>query len=324
MQMPRLELAGIQHVIQASNRVLEIGGGSGFQASLLSELAEEVVSIDVNPHPDPVAAVTLYDGKNIPYPDAHFGVIFSSNALEHIEDIGGILAETHRILKNDGIAVHILPTVAWRIATTLSHYPGLPRLLWGNYQYLKAANAKSLEASPARPRAQARAPKGNRIEPVRSHFKIKWIGSILWSPRHGERGNVLTEAWYYRRTWWRRQFDANGWTVIEEAPLKIFYTGNMVLGSFLPVSWRQVFSRVFGSSTRYFVLAKNRIIEPRGRTARLTRAIAGRRNSSRCRYRQSSACRKWRACRRPSLRRRSGRWGRPARSASSRGRWRSP
>jgi len=264
-RLRRYEFERIKHLFDSNDRVLEIGGGSGFQASLFSKHVDEIVSIDVNSHQAPVAEVKIYDGINIPFPDKYFSAVFSSNALEHIQNIDGIILELKRVLKDDGIAVHIVPTVSWRIFTSLAHYPGIPRLLWSNYQNLTEKISKPkkvVNVSNNLPKQT----KNKVIELIRikwiwnilSHFKLKWIKSILWSPRHGERGNALNEAFYYRSKWWREMFEAYGMSVRDEFTLGIFYTGNTVLGRLLPIAERQLLSKIFGSSTRLILLTKNK------------------------------------------------------------------
>jgi SAM-dependent methyltransferase len=252
-RMRRLELKSADRFFSASDRVLEIGGGNGFQAALLSHRVEFVVSIDIKPHPAPIVPVTIYDGRSMPFTEKIFDAIFSSNALEHIEDLDGILVESRRVLKDDGIAVHIVPTVAWRISTTFTHYPALPRIIWSNYRNLKSAKLESSNSGSIQANSNDGSQAGNSLL-VR--FRAKWIASILRSPRHGERGNALTEAYYYRHGWWRRRFENAGWEVLEDFPTGVYYTGNMLLGTVLPISWRRFLSHVVGSATRSYILKK--------------------------------------------------------------------
>ena len=263
-KLRRYEFEKIKHIFNSNDKVLEIGGGSGFQASLISKCVDEITSIDVYPHPTPVAEVKVYDGINIPFPDKYFNAVFSSNALEHIQDIDGIMLELKRVLKDNGVSVHIVPTVSWRVFTSLAHYPGIPRLLWSNYQ-----NLKTKIAPPAVTKAPAPEIREDPsslllssidirwISNIFTHFKLKWIKSILLSPRHGERGNALTEAWFYRSKWWRSKFMENGMVIENEFSLGLFYTGNIVFGRVLPFSIRRFLSKLFGSSTRVFLLKNN-------------------------------------------------------------------
>jgi len=62
-----------------------------------------------------------YDGHTIPFPENTFDVVFSSNTLEHIPHVRAFQDEIRRVLKPDGVAIHVLPSVSWRFWTNLTH-----------------------------------------------------------------------------------------------------------------------------------------------------------------------------------------------------------
>src|ERR1700723_988419 len=131
----RAELGCVRRHFPCSARVLEIGGGSGFQASLLAESGCDVTSIDVAKRPDPrpqryagqYSPVMTYDGSKLPFEDASFDVVFSSHALYHAHPLEAMLAEIWRVLRPEGMVVLVLPSSSWRVYTTLAHYPDLVR-----------------------------------------------------------------------------------------------------------------------------------------------------------------------------------------------------
>ena len=124
------ELERVTEWIRGANFVLDVGGGNGFQCKLLSSLATEVLAIDVNSHPNPVMPVQIYDGRDIPLGDASVDRIFTSNVLEHIPDLDHSLREMRRVLVDNGLAIHIVPTPAWRILTSFTHYFALPKIIY--------------------------------------------------------------------------------------------------------------------------------------------------------------------------------------------------
>ena len=242
----------VRHEFNTEDKVLEIGGGSGFQAALISECVQECQSVDVRPHPQPVHPVSIYDGRILPFEDQSFDIIFSSNVLEHIPDLDGALRECARVLKPDGKMVHVVPSHWWRIWTILSYYPALPKILLCGWRDLRKSDVE-LTSSPENIEITKQNQQSSHdtgfINILQRRFKLKWIRTIVLSPRHGERGNEITEIYYFSPSWWRRMFERNGWCVLEETPCRLFYSGNTLFGPILSIKMRRLLSRFLGSST---------------------------------------------------------------------------
>jgi len=106
--------------------ILELGSGTGAQLRVLASVARSAVGLEI-PNAlyaaDQSGNIMEYDGKHIPFPDACFDLVFSSNVIEHIKDQTGMSAEIKRVLAKGGCAIHVVPTRAWRIATSIVHYP---------------------------------------------------------------------------------------------------------------------------------------------------------------------------------------------------------
>lgn len=220
-------------------RVLDFGAGTGHQSSQLHQLGYEVLAVDLPSSAyahERVYPVINYDGSILPFPDATVDLVFSSNALEHVVDIRGILNEIRRVLVPGGIAIHILPTPTWRLWTLLAYYP------WVLKRIVQRMQGKHFLSSNI---------PGQRSP---SNF-FRFLHSNAWPSRHGERGSALTECWYYSERWWRNTFSTSGFEVIETRPNRLFYTGNMLLEGHLTIKSRHNLSEWFGSSCRIFVLA---------------------------------------------------------------------
>ena len=79
---------------------------------------------------------------------------------------------------------------------------------------------------------------------------MAWVlRRVIMSPRHGERGNVISEIAYFRPAWWCGEFRANGYKVLDVRPMGLFYTGNMVLGAGLGLDTRRWLSAILGSAS---------------------------------------------------------------------------
>ena len=225
-------------------RVLEIGAGTGQQALELQRRGFQVTAIEI---PDSsytahrVFPIKDYDGHTIPLPDASVDLVFSSNVLEHVPDLARMHTEIRRVLAADGRCVHVMPTPSWRLWSLLSGYPdSLLHIAFGAPHLL--------------PRGLPRREELQRLGRVWS--QLAWNVGGRWFPRrHGERGNVLSELRLFHPDWWRRNFAENGFTVVHDEPMGLFYTGNMLLGRRLDFSRRRRLARLLGSACHLFVLA---------------------------------------------------------------------
>jgi SAM-dependent methyltransferase len=235
--------------IPPHSRVLEIGAGSGWQARALADRGHQVEAVDVSDSTwleNRVHPVTLYDGVTLPFDDAEFDVVFSSNVLEHIPHIEEFQQEILRVLRPGGLAIHLMPTATWRIFTTLSFYPR-------SAQRVLARLLGRRRASPASPSAPAT--NGGAEAPQRPGLAAR-LRQVLLPPRHGERGNLLTEVFWFSRFRWLPLFRRAGWTVVRHFPTGLFYTGGVIHGSHFDLPARRRLSRVLGSACRVYVLAK--------------------------------------------------------------------
>ena len=106
--------------------MLEIGAGTagGRRGGPGAGFDVEAIEIsDSNYNQDRLFPITDYDGCHVPFPDASFDVVFSSNVLEHVRDLDQLEREIKRVLRPGGVCVHVLPTHVWRFWTTLSAFP---------------------------------------------------------------------------------------------------------------------------------------------------------------------------------------------------------
>src|SRR3990167_2143032 len=112
---------------------LEIGAGDGFQTTLLASHIERLVSSDLNFNrikeslKIPSVEYKTIDADAIEgiFDDNSFDFIFSSSVLEHVKDPKKVLSATRSMLKEDGNAVHIVPSRTIKISYLLFYYPNL-------------------------------------------------------------------------------------------------------------------------------------------------------------------------------------------------------
>jgi ubiquinone/menaquinone biosynthesis C-methylase UbiE len=228
--------------LPAGQRVLEIGAGAGWQAQWLSERGRQMVAVDVpasNYNEARMYTVVQYDGVRLPLPAASVDIIFSSNVMEHVVDLDGLLAEMRRVLKPGGYAVHLMPTTSWRVWASLGFY------------WLTAA---ALLRKLARRSAAASAESAISSTPKSRRSLVQRLKNLLIPPVHGETGNSLTELYLFNPVRWRRVFEGAGWQVESIHPNGLFYTGNFLLTWRLPFALRRVLWRVLGCPCLIYIV----------------------------------------------------------------------
>jgi ubiquinone/menaquinone biosynthesis C-methylase UbiE len=94
----------------ASPRVLDLGCGRGDSVDLFRALEPRVrwTGADIEHSPEVAersredAEFVSFDGVHLPFPDSSFDLVFCKQVLEHVHHPGPLLAETARVLHEDG------------------------------------------------------------------------------------------------------------------------------------------------------------------------------------------------------------------------------
>lgn len=237
-ELRRQEMERIATLIPKKARVLEVGAGTGEQARYLANQGYDVVALDLansDYSRNRVFPVLDYDGTTIPIGDAAFDVIFSSNVLEHVENLPQALSEFRRLLRPGGLAIHAVPTPAWRFWTFAS--------------------------SPFASVAAVRRMIEHLVTPPPGASRIGRLGrnaagvlKPLIPAGHGTSREGISELWKFSAPAWRQIFRRNGWVVESEHAVGLFYTGHNVAGLRLRFAARQRLSRLLGSAARIYVI----------------------------------------------------------------------
>jgi SAM-dependent methyltransferase len=228
-----------------SGDLLEIGAGTGWQSKALSEAGYRVEAIDLPPTSDISNharnrewPIHDYDGAHIPFPDASFDIVYSSNVLEHVTDLATLTAELRRVLRPGGIALHLLPNSNWRLLSLLTYYPA---------QAVDAVRWIRRKSSPAAPSTA-----GDRTS-ASLGFLAK-LAHRLVPHAHGAQGNALSEVGRFSKASWDFYFAATGWEVLEYGDNGVLASGDYLLGSLLPMPARRSLGRMMGGIAHVYVV----------------------------------------------------------------------
>ncbi len=224
------------------SEILEIGGGTGYQAKRLQDDGFSIKSIDIpssNYADDKEFEVVAYDGKNIPFPDNSFDVVFSSNVLEHVADLPHLQNEIKRVLRPNGRCVHVMPSGGWRFWTNIAHYTELIQRIYGLAPRLK-------------PNDFSRHSINDSISVLR--LILSTARSYVVVPRHGETGNSISEIWSFSAAHWRSLFKKSHFKIEKVKPLGLFYTGHMVFGARWNTKLRHKISKILGSACIIYIV----------------------------------------------------------------------
>jgi SAM-dependent methyltransferase len=235
-EVREFEVEYILGFLRPGARVLEVGGGTGYQAACMARAGYDVISIDVPDGryaSDKCFPVIDYDGTSFPVEDCSVDIVYSSSVLEHIRDLRAFHREVRRVLRPGGYCVHVMPSGSWRFWSTVTHYSEALRTIVGRFATaLKCARDQRYGAAAGALR--------------------RLLGDVKYNavvPRHGESGNALTEIVTFSPFWWRSHFAEAGFEVEVVTPIRLFYTGHMALGKACSLGVREGLSDLLGSAS---------------------------------------------------------------------------
>jgi SAM-dependent methyltransferase len=246
----RLRLAEVEDSIRllqrfgaSGGRLLEIGAGTGWQAKALADAGYEVEAIDL-PAETGISGhaaarewpIRDYDGAHIPFPDASFDLIYSSNVLEHVEQLEELAADMQRVLRPGGIALHLVPNRQWRLLSLLTYYPGQVA------DFLRWLRRERQAASPAH---DSPAPSSRGLLAKALHRLIP--------PTHGAEGTPLSELARFSKRRWDDFFQSAGWDVLHYGNNGLAASGDYLLGTWLGITMRRRVGRAIGGIAHVYV-----------------------------------------------------------------------
>ncbi|WP_447979443.1 class I SAM-dependent methyltransferase [Candidatus Nitrospira bockiana] len=214
-QIRKRELSAALGVVRGKqfNSVLELGCGDGYQSEELRMRFGRVVSSDyrvsaLDREEGHELVFVACDAEQLPFKDESFDLIFTSNLLEHLEDVGQALTEMKRTLRREGVMIHTVPNITWKLLQLLLHYPFVFSLALA--KCIKRHHRGNSELHRAKyKRADSNV---KRTGAVGGGWGRKWK-SRLFPSIHGVSQTHIEEMYRFSNYYWTKVFKANGLSI---------------------------------------------------------------------------------------------------------------
>lgn len=96
----------VARILPRNSRVLDVGCGNGFIAHHLSAmLGTDAIGIDLAETTEAPIEYRQFDGRHFPAEDKSVDAALLSYVLHHAQDLGALMSELQRVVREDGLAV---------------------------------------------------------------------------------------------------------------------------------------------------------------------------------------------------------------------------
>ena len=200
----------------AFDNTLELGAGDGFLSQILARYTKKLLCTEINKD-----RLNILDLPNVQYKilDAEkvgesfeaqsFDFIFSSNLLEHLPNVDKTLAGIHRVLTDDGIAIHVLPNRTWKISTILFFWPN--KIISTIDKFLAG---RLFKRRPGHKFGQVYKTKYGGNNQKIGRKKQSRLTKLFLPPIHGISNNTLEEFYAFGKNPWIRRFQNAGFDIL--------------------------------------------------------------------------------------------------------------
>ena len=204
--------------ISPNDTIIEVGCGDGWISSLLADrLGCTVIGFDFNPNrilsrKDPRVLIAAGDASLPPIADHQADVVLSFAVLEHLPNREKILRNLIRLVKPNGIMIHIVPTSIMKILQWGGHVPDLVRKqLRGTTRFLAGQRV-------TKPKKYHR---GQETNNPNRPYRHRGVRKLL--PRvHGEYNTNIQELVENSDRHWQDVFQKAGLKTLSAIPLGAF------------------------------------------------------------------------------------------------------
>ena len=224
--------------LKKSDKILDFGAGDGYLLNKIKDNGYHNVSgIDIyNSNYEPELNILSYSGNIDDFPvNESYDVIFSSNVIEHIENQEDYFLLFDKILKKNGLQIHIMPTHYWKFWNSLFYYYSVGIYIFKRFIF---KNNQKLE--------------NNYKKTINNELKQ----SPLFIGRHGSIGSTFDEFYLFNPNNYFKIFKKLN-LEYESFKIPLIYSGHYFLGSKFSLKFRNKVSNILGYSCHCYVIKKN-------------------------------------------------------------------
>lgn len=237
-----VEIDLLASILLKNKRILEIGSGDGYVANVLKEKYElDITASDLEPRFPQYIDVKEVDVHSTIFQDKEYDVIISIHVLEHIKEIDIAIQEFSRLLKDDGIMYHLIPSRATMLFNSIMQpfsYFRTIFLYFNGYFYSKFTPFKNR----------------NILNFLYSFIKSLNPINLIWGPGHGVYNRMdCFKKWKVEE--WKKVFEENNLEVIDIQSTKIAYSMHKIF-PFKFLKLRKFLAKKGFGSANLFILKK--------------------------------------------------------------------
>jgi len=231
---------------QKNITILEVGGGNGYMASVIDRddrIKANLKATDIAPrYPSFFPVTEAKDGLQ-PLDNKSCDVIYSSNVLEHVTDIPNFMNELNRVLKDDGVMIHTMPSSQIALITWLVS----PVAYFRNFiLFFKRHKSRFMRYSFYWWGDKAK-----------SFLKVTNPLRAILPPRHGEFSGFETLTCWTAKSWTRRLTHSASVEVIEVDKLRLTASMHKLLPWKL-MGLRRLMAKLGCSTVNVYILKKTK------------------------------------------------------------------
>ncbi|NHF61073.1 class I SAM-dependent methyltransferase [Flavobacteriaceae bacterium TP-CH-4] len=196
--------------VEKDIKVLEIGGRDGFMAKRIHDLGYDITSIDLFPIYPQHFPVAVGDATKLDFESNQFDFIFTSHLIVEIRELDLFFDECRRVVKKNGLMVHVVPSTPWSLGTNFWHYLLLPKF------FINWIRPNTLVID-------ANSYGKNLVETEKQNTKSKIINVLFLHPI-GTNPSFLHDIFSFTKRKWKNLFKNHGFEIVSVENGPHYYT----------------------------------------------------------------------------------------------------